>query len=491
MSKRHPVLQDSAMQASRRDGPPGETLSAAHAARELGVSRRTIYAYVSRGLLASVADPQNPRARRYPAEGVRRLAAFRAARRDPALGARDAARGALAWGEPVLESTITQITGGRLYYRGHDAAVLAETAATKAAPGGYFERVAELLWRGVLPGALGPGAVSGGLQPLLANLAHARDPLDAATPVQAARILMAYAEASDPAAGDLDPAAVIRVGRDVLALVSTFACGARDGTDEESPGGSIAARLANAWTAGPRRGGRDRARDSEPAVDLRSITGLIDAALVLLGDHELNVTAFATRVVASAGASPYAAIAAGLAALEGTRHAGDNGFEAVLSEAESLMAPGPRSGGDDQPPAERIRAYAARLIRQRGKVPGFGHRLYPDGDPRAAILLRLTGERFGGPERSRTLAAAGVLAAVVEAMDGTRPSVDFALVTLCRLIGAPPSAPLALFAVGRTAGLVAHALEQYRIERVLRPRARYVGVPPLDLAAPEPGKRRG
>ena len=483
MSKQPPDLQNSQMQAPRRDDPPGETWSAAHAARELGVTRRTIYAYVSRGLLASVADPQNPRARRYPAEGVRRLAAFRAARRDPALGARAAARGALAWGEPVLESAITQIADGRLYYRGHDAAVLAETAATAPAPGGWFERVAELLWRGVLPGTLAPGGAPGRFQPLLA--AHAGD-LDGATPVQAARILMAHAEASDPAAGDLDSAVVVRVGRDVLALVSTLACGGQPGATMDPAGGSIAARLANAWAGGPHRG-----PGSDGRVDLRSVTGLIDAALVLLADHELNVTAFATRVVASAGASPYAAIAAGLAALEGTRHAGDNGFEVVLGEAESLMEPWSPSAPDEQPPAEPIRAYAARLIRQHGKVPGFGHRLYPDGDPRAAVLLRLIRERFGGPRASRTLAATAALATHVEEMDGTRPSVDFALVTLCRLIGAPPSAPLALFAVGRTAGLVAHALEQYRIERVLRPRARYVGVPPLDLTAPAPEKRRG
>ncbi|HEY0014701.1 MAG TPA: citrate/2-methylcitrate synthase [Longimicrobium sp.] len=458
-------------------------MSAAHAARELGVARQTIYAYVSRGLLASVADPQNPRARRYPAEGVRRLAAFRAARRDPALGARAAARGALAWGEPVLESAITRIADGRLYYRGHDAAALAEAAATRRTPGGGFERVAELLWRGVLPGSLATDAAPGRLRPLLASLAPTRELLDAATPVQAARIVMSYAEASDPGAGELDPAAVVRVGRDVLALVSTLACGAPYDAAAGPAGGSIAARLANAWAAGP--------QSLDEAVDLRAVTGLIDAALVLLADHELNVTAFATRVVASAGASPYAALAAGLASLEGTRHAGDNRFEIVLREAESLLEPWTPSGGDDQPAAEPIRAYVARLIRQRGKVPGFRHPLYPDGDPRAALLLRLIRERFGGPGRSRTLAAADALAAAVEEMEGTRPSVDFALVTLCRLIGAPPAAPLALFAVGRTAGLVAHALEQYRTERSLRPRARYVGVPPLDPAPPAPEKRRG
>ncbi|HYH83761.1 MAG TPA: citrate synthase [Longimicrobium sp.] len=474
MSKHPPDPQSTAMQALR-DDPPGETLSAAHAARELGVSRRTLYAYVSRGLLASIADPRNPRARRYPVAGVQRLAAFRAARRDPALGARAAARGALAWGEPILESAITQITDGRLYYRGHDALALAEKAAAAPVPGGWFERVTELLWRGVLPGVQAPGAAPRWLHPVLASLSQAPGTLDAATPVQAARALLPLAEALDAAGGDLDPASVARVGRDVIALVSTLACGGpftgQDGETDGRADASVAARIAASWS-----GGRST----------REAAGVIDAALVLVADHELNVSAFAARVVASAGASPYAAIAAGFAALEGARHGGEtSSVTALLGEAESLV----EDAQAGRATAERLRAHVTRQLRQQGRIPGFGHRLYPDGDPRAALLLRLLRERWGGPGGSPALAAADALAAEVHAIDGSRPSVDFALATLCRVIGAPPSAPLALFAVGRTAGLVAHALEQYRSDRLLRPRARYVGPPPLDPVTPGPRKR--
>jgi len=480
------------MQVLQRDDPPGETLSAAHAARELGVTRRTLYAYVSRGLLASIADPRNPRARRYPAAAVRRLAAFRDARRDPALGARAAARGALAWGEPILESSITQITDGRLYYRGHDALALAEAAATSPLPGGWFERVGELLWRGVLPGLQAPAADPAWLQPVLASLSHAGGPLHAATPVQAARALLPLAEALDAAAGDRNPANVARVGRDAIGLMSTLACGGpsagEHGADGRT-GDSVAARLAKAWAAGSQAGEREGVQSDERTADSLSTARVIDAALVLVADHELNVSAFAARVVASAGASPHAAIAAGFSALEGSRHGGETAsVTALLSEAESLVGPQLKADADDGLSGEeRLRAYLARRLRQNGRVPGFGHRLYPDGDPRAALLLRLLGERFGEAGRSPEFAAASALAAQVHAMEGTRPSVDFALATLCRVIGAPPSAPLALFAVGRTAGLVAHALEEYRMERLLRPRARYVGPPPLD--PPSPGKR--
>ncbi|HET6763891.1 MAG TPA: citrate synthase, partial [Longimicrobiaceae bacterium] len=142
------------MSSNPTAGPPtAATLSAEQAARLLGISRRTLYAYVSRGLLTSMADPGGVRTRRYPAAAVRRLAALRDARRDPAQGARAAARGALAWGDPVLDSAITLVSGGRYFYRGHDALALAEQAAASPSPaaGGHFERVAELLLRGTLP----------------------------------------------------------------------------------------------------------------------------------------------------------------------------------------------------------------------------------------------------------------------------------------------------------------------------------------------------
>src|SRR5215207_548977 len=114
----------------------GEALSAQEAADLLGVSRPTLYAYVSRGLVASEPGPGPSRARRYPREAVEELRERRARGRDPAMSA----HGALHWGTPVLDSALTLIEGGRPYYRGHDAVALSATAS--------FEEVAALLWTG-------------------------------------------------------------------------------------------------------------------------------------------------------------------------------------------------------------------------------------------------------------------------------------------------------------------------------------------------------
>lgn len=436
--------------------PPATTLSAEQAARELGISRSTLYAYVSRGLLPSVPDPGSVRSRRYPAAAVRRLAALRDARRDPARGARAAARGALAWGEPVLDSAITLISGERLHYRGHDALALAEAAAAASRPsapgGGYFERVAELLLCGTLPDT---ASIASDEPSLSAVLPRVRE-LSAGglSPLRAALAALPLLGALDAAEPDPRPAAVAAAGRRMLALLGALACG--DGAPR--PGG-IAARLAACWAAG------------SPA-EAAALTGLFDAALVLLADHELNTSAFAARVVASAGASPYTAVAAGLAALEGAGHAGET-VRVAESLAEAESAAGALS--DDE-----VRAHVARQVRAADPVPGFGHRLYPDGDPRARLLLRLARTRLAdAPRAARVLRVADAFAAAVRERTGSEPTVDFALVALCRAAGAPAHAPLTLFALGRTAGLVAHVVEQYGLGRLLRPRGLYVGPPPL------------
>jgi citrate synthase len=109
-------------------------------------------------------------------------------------------------------------------------------------------------------------------------------------------------------------------------------------------------------------------------------------------------------------------------------------------------------------------AVAARLAEGR-TIPGFGHVLYPDGDPRAQALL----ERFEpSPEMARLQSAVG-------AVTGLAPNVDFALVAMSQALKLPDDAPFALFATARCAGWIAHAIEQGQSGGVIRPRARYVG----------------
>ncbi|MFN8642613.1 MAG: citrate/2-methylcitrate synthase [Candidatus Binatia bacterium] len=117
---------------------------------------------------------------------------------------------------------------------------------------------------------------------------------------------------------------------------------------------------------------------------------------------------------------------------------------------------------------------AARLRRGEA-VPGFGHPLYPDGDPRAGYLLdRVAAHR----PRSAEVARVRALVDAVGAAMNERPTIDFAVVALCRVLGLPAGAPLLLLGVARVVGWIAHGLEQYQEGRAIRPRARYAGALP-------------
>lgn len=153
-------------------------------------------------------------------------------------------------------------------------------------------------------------------------------------------------------------------------------------------------------------------------------------------------------------------VTAALAALQGHRHGGETERTAAMLDEKGS-------------PASVI---AARL-RRGERVSGFGHPLYPGGDPRGAALLSLArqaGKRSKHVDRVEAFVEAGR-----ELLDAA-PTLDLGLVALSRALGLPPRAPLSLFAVGRTVGWIAHAIEQYASEPMIRPRARYVGPDPVD-----------
>ncbi|HEX6911533.1 MAG TPA: citrate/2-methylcitrate synthase [Longimicrobium sp.] len=396
-----------------------QTMTAQEAARELGVSLPTLYAYVSRGLIASEPGPDGRRARRYAADDVRRLRERKASRRDPDREARRAVR----WGAPVLDSALTLIQDGQLYYRGRSAVELAETRAV--------EEVAALVWTGRMDGGAGEarGEAPAAARPLLG-----RDlpPLDV---MQAA---LALAAAEDAAAWDLRPASVARTGGRILRMVTAVALGV------PAIDGSVARALADAWAPG------------HPCAER-----LLTACLVLCAEHELNVASFTARCVASAAGTPYAAVAAGMGALQGTRHAG------YVRQVQALLAEADASGD--------ARATVADRMRRGERIASFGHRLYPDGDPRGAALLRMADAAF--PESDGVRAVREVVDAA-GALFGERPNVEVGLIAVARGLELPAGAPLLLFALGRTIGLIGHAIEQYEAGTVIRPRAQYVGEMP-------------
>jgi citrate synthase len=186
---------------------------------------------------------------------------------------------------------------------------------------------------------------------------------------------------------------------------------------------------------------------------------VIRAALILCADHELNVSAFTARCVASAGSNPYAVVTAGLAALEGTKHGGST------ARVETTLAALRRE--------RSLRAALAERLRQGQRIDGFGHPLYRRGDPRAAALLATLERRY---PKSPELRYARDFARAAMAVTSERPNIDFALGAASRVLGLPTGSGLTLFAIGRTIGWIGHAIEQYAVDQIIRPRAKYVGV---------------
>jgi citrate synthase len=390
-------------------------LSADEAARQLGVKRETLYAYVSRGLIRSTAKGGATRERLYAREDVERTRRRAEDRRDPSA----IATHALSLGSPVLESRITLIENGRLYYRGLDAVQLSRTRS--------IAQIASFIWNVSLDS--------------LPARARGSAPLGARTLpfLPRAQTMLATAAARDAAAFDLRTAAVAATGARILDLMTFAASGIAAKPDEEA----IEARLVRGWKLDRRAG------------------GVLRAAIILCADHELNVSTFTARCVASAGGSPYGAVIAGLSALEGVRHGG------LTTRVESMLAAMRRE-------RRGAEALGARL-REGTPIDGFGHPLYADGDPRAQELFTLLERNY---RRSAELAFTRSIADAGRSMLDAHPSLDFALASVSRVLGLPAGSGLVLFAIGRTIGWIGHAIEQYASGELIRPRARYTGESP-------------
>jgi citrate synthase len=401
---------------------PEHYLSAQEAARTLGISRATLYAYVSRGLIRSEAAGKR-RTRQYNPEDVQALKERKEQRKDP----QKVAERALHWGAPVMDSALSLIADGCLYYCGHEAISLAATCSA--------EQVAWLLWTGQRADSVDASVTL----PVYASLRAGRRMVAHLQPVDAFQVLLPLAVCDDLAAYDLRPAAVMQTGWRILRLLAAIATGQAPSTQPP-----LAETLQQGWVA-----------------DDPQVTGCLNTALVLCADHELNVSSFTARCVASAGATPYAVVAAALAALQGTKHGGHTArVEALLQEVGTPQA---------------ARAVLTSRLRRGESIAGFGHPFYPTGDPRCAALLRLASTVR--PTSPAVALATAVSRAAYEVL-GEYPTLDFGLAVLGQALQLPPGGAMALFAIGRAIGWIGHAIEQYQQDRIIRPRARYVGVLP-------------
>jgi citrate synthase len=433
---------------TRTGGGVTEWIGAAEAAGRLGIKPASLYAYVSRGVLERKRDAGG-RGSLFDADDISRLALKGRPRRAPS-GA-----------ELRIESSLTEIVGDHLRYRGHDAIGLARRCS--------FEEVAGLLWTGSLDDDALPGGDSAGSDAnggalgwratptALAVGSAAQAALPAPTlPLERLQVIVPALAATDPLRLHLDRPAVIAAGRALIA--GMVGCLPRPAAQDEpgsaaGPGsvpepGSIAARLTHALCPAPVPAG---------------LVSAVQTALVLAADHELAASTLAARVAASVRADPYAVIATGLGAVGGAMHGG----AALGAEVMLGSAAGP-------PDAPRV---VGDLLRRGERIPGFGHFVYKSGDPRAQLLLQVIADYA---PRSPRLAVAEAVLAEARRRALPEPNIDFALATLTVVAGMVPGAGEAIFAVARTAGWIAHALEEYDRHEPIRPRGVYTG--PASLA---------
>lgn len=410
-------------------GPSSEYVTAAEAARILKVKPQTLYTYVSRGLIRSVAqlDRKN---RLYYREDVDKVRS----RSDARAGSGAAAESALRWGQPVINTGITELTPDGPRYRGRLAVDLARERRS-------FEAVAELLWTGIdhlepivwdqeqLPAGFGElmdhVVLQGELPPILRIFGIATTMLGAA---EAAR-------------NEIRRGTTIPAARQIMLTL----------------GGCLGYLGPRRRFAGPRSDrslaeniARTLLEDPAPAV-----IQAINTALVMCADHELSPSTFAARVAASTGAELRACMLAAVGAHSGALLGGG------CDRAEELLR--------DARTPEDVRARLMGLEQAGSRIPGFNIVIYPKGDPRARLLLQLARALAQG-ERAR------LVYDFIDEADRRlhlRPSLEVGLVALTIALEMPAHSASALWALGRTAGWIAHVMEQRLAGFVLRPRARF------------------
>ncbi len=353
-------------------------------------------------------------------------------------------------GVVALDSQISSIDGkaGELIYRGYDIHDLAERAS--------FEEVAYLLWNGTLPD-------EEGLEELNELLRAERD-----LPPTVVDLL---AKTPDTA----NPMATLRTAVSALALFD----GEADETSREAnyrKSVRLVARIPTVIAAFDRlRKGKDPVapkKDCSIAHDfLYMLNGeepgqaaerTFDVCLVLHAEHGLNASTFTGRVIGSTLSDIYSAITGAIGALKGPLHGGAN--QEVVRMLLELDESGKR-------PADYVKAK----LEKKERVMGFGHRVYKTMDPRAAILREMV-EDLSDETNSRKWYA--LSAEIVETMQnekGLYPNVDFFSASVYYMLGIDTDLYTPIFALSRTSGWTAHLLEQWDDNRLIRPRAEYVG----------------
>ena len=352
-------------------------------------------------------------------------------------------------GVVAAETRLCDLDGahGRLAYVGYDIDELARLAT--------FEEVAYLLWHGELPKAPQLDALT---VQLTAARAVPRDVTEAfrlmpkdTDPMRALQAAVALLGMHDPDATDNSHAANVRKAVRLTAQLATVICAhhrIRSGQEPVTP----AAGLGHAGNflymlTGQRAG----------AAAVKAF----DASLTLYAEHELNASTFTTRAIVSTQSDMHSAVAGGVGALKGPLHGGAG--EAVM---RTLMEIGEVANVD---------AFTQKALAEKRRLMGFGHRVYKAGDPRAAILRGMAEEACRQSGQFKWYEMAVKLHERVGAAKGLIPNVDFYSAPLFYSLGIPVDLFTPVIAAGRIAGWTANIIEQHDDNRLIRPRADYVG----------------
>lgn len=411
------------MESSTPEQPQDKLLNGAEAAEFLGVKSATLYAYASRGLIESF-PAQNGRQRCYRLSDLIRM-------RQSSRGFKTTRETEAVWTGPVIKSAITEITENGHRYRGINALDLAIADRP-------FEEVAEILWDtqdGLEAWDVAPLALPKQIQ-WRSISADEVDYLDLL------KFLLASLELTEPVHRRLLSEEVYDGARRLIVTMAT-ALGGGDGrtkkfSDRYATAQNILVRLAD-----------DQSLERAKAVN---------RALVLCADHELNASALAARIAASCDASLFSCLLSALGTFSGSLHgSASRKTEDMVNSAMAFKS---------------TNAWLKDYLRRFERIAGFGTELYEQGDPRAKLLIETAHNINGADQR---LARLLEITECVREQIGKEPNLDVGLTAISYALNLPSGSGATIFAVSRTAGWIAHAIEQRLYGGMIRPRARYIG----------------
>lgn len=399
----------------------------------LGIKAGTLYTYVSRGWIRSTAGADK-KLKLYSREDIEKLRT----RGHAKSGERFTANDGLRWGEPILNTSITQLSPAGPKYRNRLAVDLVGAHCS-------FEVVAELLWSGTwldepITWHFEPPLLNGNR--LLNSLGELKGVADI---VQTFSLLTLAAGIAEQNRTEIKRGTTILAARQLIAsMVGCF--------------GFISKHRSFVFSQNAKGVAEGLARALAIRVSDENVS-VLNAVLVVVADHEMAPPTFAARVAASSGADLYSCILAALCTHAGTR------VRNACGKVEEMFA--------DAPTDTQFRGRMKTPHKSGGKLPGFNHPLYPEGDPRARVLIGLAKNMSAQTKQSERFYR--LIDYIAEELR-VQPSVEAGVASICFALGLPKQSAVGLFTLGRTAGWVAHVLEQRLAGIMLRPTPRYAGL---------------